>query len=183
MNHPDPEHKEAFDDSSLPWILVDLYRERGDDETARRIEKNMQARNRTPDPKRGLMRTTIRLTSAGSFEQAAEQINETAVEKTFREQWPLRLACRIAREQGISASFRFIKALDSRTIKEDALEMASALSGRLGQGTEVWGLINAESLMPSERVAACCGLVRGVALLAEASTPDAAASDSASRSD
>jgi len=183
IDHPDPEQIEAFDASSLPWILVDLYRERGDDATARRIEKNMQARNRTPDPQRGLMRTTIRLTSAESFEQAADQINRSSAEKTFREQWPLRLACRIAREQGISASFRFIKALGSPTLREDAFEMASALSSRLGQGTEVWELIQVESLMPSERVAACCGLVRGVASLTEASARDAAANDSAPRSD
>ena len=84
-----------------------------------------------------------------------------------RDLWAVQLACRLVNLKQIDGLLIYTDALQEPWLKEDALEVASALCVLTGQAPKLWKATERRSLQPPEKVAVYRGLVGGIVAAGE----------------
>lgn len=174
---PDPNAREPYSETVVPYALSAYFRriDRQD------LVKDVQAALKEARPNR---RQQLMLVidaagggSAGQLDEAARLLSDARsdVDRTWREEQTLRLACRLVKENKLHPALQFAHSLSDSPIRMETFGLIAALATRHGQGREVWEVIDGadrakSKLLPADRTAVCYGFI--VALSAAETPPD-----------
>jgi hypothetical protein len=170
-DEPDPDQREPYYGTAVPWILAYKSREAGHADKADAIETSLARARQNPDPQVQLKETTTRLIAAGDVEQAAVKIQKSRVDEAWRTQWSMQLACRLVKSGRTRRAFDFVRAFKSQLLRESTLELIAALATRQGDGAIVWNRIQEVPFPPTEKVAVCRGFVAGIVAIGQNEGP------------
>lgn len=160
--HQDVDRREPYFQSSLPWVLATRFRDRGAAERAQAVESALAGARLESDPQIQMKRTSAQLIEDGRMEQAAKLFRQfETVDAALRQQWIMRLACRLVKSKGAASACQFALGLDDPLLREDTFEFTAALATKTGAGAQVWPFAGNSLLSPTERIALCRGLIAG----------------------
>jgi hypothetical protein len=159
----DPNLQEPLLESILPRRLAAAYRTQGktaeSDEILGRLENISQA----ADPSEEMRTATAQALADGKLEEAAGLLNKAASEPGT-EAWALRLACRLTREKQLASALQFVMALEDVLVREEALQLVTALDARQKRAERNWTVIKAATLSQTERESAALGTIEGLVI-------------------
>lgn len=139
----DPNLRERWAVTRVPWLLIDHYKENGNDDAAKPVRAMVNAAGGRRLLIDQVVMAAETLIADGQFKQAVqvfEKRGAAAVSNDQREYWRLRLAGRLIAEQKIDAVFEFIGSIaDADTsFRESALWLAAAQATQAGHARQVW---------------------------------------------
>lgn len=159
----DPNEKENWFDTAVPWILAERLRAAGLSEQAQPVEAAIQGVRSTAGSEELLRQRTAALATSGNVKQAAALIERSDWSETERNRWALRLACRLVRDGKPEAAVQLVAAFGRDPLfREDAYDMVAAQATRAGHGSKVWELAQTAGFRPTEKIAYLRGFVVGV---------------------
>jgi hypothetical protein len=171
----DPDQKESYFDTSIPWQLIFNLRQSGDAATAETINK--AGGNDSPPPTAVLDMLARKVAETDDVSSIARQMQFPGPDRSDRERAALAGSTYLLRAGKVAKAFEFVRMFDDSQLKEEALEWTAALACRLNHTRETKEILQAASFIPTESVSAYRGFLLG--LLARELAPDAAAPPSA----
>ncbi|HET6324874.1 MAG TPA: hypothetical protein VFG04_09250 [Planctomycetaceae bacterium] len=181
MTAGDPDRREPFLTTPLPWLLIvrlKFRKEAGDADHVAAIEKVVAD---TPANPVARLAAAIPQAKEGDPSDLVTYLKSIeGAERSDRERIELILADRLIANGQFAKAFEFTRKLEDPVMKEEGMLWSTALACRLGQAQEVKQVLRASnsSFLPTELVSAWRGFLIG--LLARETVEPAATTESAS---
>jgi hypothetical protein len=170
-----PEQKEAYFETSIPWLLLFNLRKSGDTATAEIINK--AAGSDGPPPTTVLELLAQKAAESDDVSSIARQMQFQGPDRSDRERAALAGSTYLLRAGKVGKAIEFVRMFNDSQLKEEALEWTAALSCRLNHTRETKEILQAASFIPTEAVSAYRGFLLG--LLARDLVPESAPSAAA----
>jgi hypothetical protein len=177
----DPERKEPFLTTPLPWQLLLRLESRPDPKDAKTLASVTKAVREYPAPAAALLEKAIaEFKQTETLETARHLKSVEEVEPVQRERAGLIIADRLVRDGQFARAFEFARLIEDPLLKEETMQWTAALACRLGEGPAVKKTLHASnsSFLPTQLVAAYRGFLIGL-LARERAEPAAASASSA----
>jgi len=171
----EPDQKEPYFETSIPWQLLFNLRKSGDVATAETINK--AAGSDGPPPTAVLDLLAQKVADAEDVSSIARQMQFPGPDRSDRERAVLAGSTYLLRAGKVAKAVEFVRMFDDSQLKEEALEWTAALSCRLSHTRETKEILQAASFIPTESVSAYRGFLLG--LLARDLVPESAPSAAA----
>lgn len=160
--HSDANEREPYLATTLPDQLVGIYKEAGASDKVRTVEAALQGAKPAQNARAELRRATNRMIDSGELKQAAARISQSTEDEAWRQQWALRLACRLASRDAPKRAMEFVAALNDLLLREEAYDLCAAIASRNGHSRMIWDYIQAVELTATEEISLYRGLVAGI---------------------
>tara|TARA_R110002111_G_scaffold262289_1_gene337774 strand:- start:51839 stop:54340 length:2502 start_codon:yes stop_codon:yes gene_type:complete len=153
--------KDALLETSLPAVMLQVVDQKNN-ELNSQIKQTLKDKVPELSKEDKLIHLTTSLVKNGKPEQAAHEINQSALKKSWKAQLSLKLLSSMMNQSQFDQAIQFVTAIKDPVLREDMLNSIGADAAIQGKIALIKKILDGSLYTPTERISGYLGLICGI---------------------
>jgi len=153
--------KDSLLETSLPAVIIQAVDQKND-ELKTQIKQTLKDKVPELSKEDKLIHQTTSLIKNGKPEQAAHDINQSDLKKSWKGQLSLKLLSTLMNESQFDQAIQFVTAIKDPVLREDMLNTIGADAALQGKIAPIKKILDGNLYTPTERISGYLGLICGI---------------------